>query len=485
TIVSTGASTANFTAPATPPSPNTVNVIATPAADPARAASVTLTITVTTTIAVQVSPATSTRAVNHRQTLSVEVTGTSNRNVTWQVNGTPGGDTTAGQICVVGVGPCQPVSTTNGGSVDYLAPASVPSRNPVTVSATSQADSTKSGSAQVTILAHLQVNVSPPSVTLAPRATQQFTAAVDGTSDQVVTWQVSGPGCGGAGSPCGGIDSTGFYTAPFAPPAPNTVNVTATSSEDTSRSGSARVTIATGLTITALLPASVTASAAGGFTLKVEGANFVASSPGPGSTILFNNSPRTTNCSGSSECTTTLAGVDVATAASLPVQIRNTDNTTSNQVFLVVVPPAASDDVIALSSAAPSATGKDIVVVEPTTAGTSTDLNLNVVAVGSYSASSNTCVLGSDPLVLARPASGTATADICAFSLSGLDPALNYTLTGPAPNDILVVAKQPLGLGIIRLTLQLSSTALPGPRTLFIENANKDKTAATGAFEVK
>ena len=58
-----------------------------------------------------------------------------------------------------------------------------------------------------------------------------------------------------------------------------------------------------------------------------------------------------------------------------------------------------------------------------------------------------------------------------------------YTVTGSG--DVTVIAKQPLGLGIIHLTLQISATAVPGARTLFIQNTNFDKTAASGALEVQ
>jgi hypothetical protein len=437
---------------------------------------------------VQISPTAATRAVNHRQTFTVQVTGTSNQTVQWQVNGFPGGDTIVGQICVVNVVPCQPISTTSAGSVDYLAPGSLPTRNPVTVSATSQADPSQSASAQVTILAFVVVSVSPPAVTLAPHTTQQFVATVNGTSNQNVFWQLSGAGCNGSGSPCGVIDATGLYTAPLAPPSPNTLSVLATSAEDTSRSGSASVTIAAGATIIALLPASLTAGAAGGFPLVVQGSGFVPSSPGPGSTILFNSSARSTTCTSSNECSTTLASADLAVAGSVPVQIRNPDGSISNQVSFVIVSPATSEDVIPLTTGTPSVTGKDIVVVEPSTAGTSTtqsNVNLNIVALGLFSIVSNNCALGGNSLPFARPASGTTVVDICAFSTSGLDPSMTYTITGPAPTDINIIAKQPLGLGIVRLTLELTSTTLPGSRSLFVENQNKDKSAATGALEVK
>jgi len=45
--------------------------------------------------------------------------------------------------------------------------------------------------------------------------------------------------------------------------------------------------------------------------------------------------------------------------------------------------------------------------------------------------------------------------------------------------------KEPLGLGMLHLTLQVPSTAAPGPRTLFIQNPAGDKAAGTGAIEVR
>ena len=80
------------------------------------------------------------------------------------------------------------------------------------------------------------------------------------------------------------------------------------------------------------------------------------------------------------------------------------------------------------------------------------------------------------------PASGSVTADLCVFSASGLDSSMSYTVSGTG--DVSVISKQPAGLGIIHLTLQISAAASPGARTLFIQNTNLDKTAASGALEV-
>ena len=58
-----------------------------------------------------------------------------------------------------------------------------------------------------------------------------------------------------------------------------------------------------------------------------------------------------------------------------------------------------------------------------------------------------------------------------------------FAVTGPG--DVVVIAKKPIGLGIVRLTLQLPAIAIPSARTLFIQNANLDKTAASGSLWVR
>ena len=110
------------------------------------------------------------------------------------------------------------------------------------------------------------------------------------------------------------------------------------------------------------------------------------------------------------------------------------------------------------------------------------DLDLNVAALGLFITESNTCTLGGSPIALQRPASGTSTADICLFSQSGLDTSMTYTVSGPG--DVSVIAKQPAGLGIIHLTLQIPASAAVGARTLSVQNTNLDKTAASGVLEV-
>lgn len=125
-------------------------------------------------------------------------------------------------------------------------------------------------------------------------------------------------------------------------------------------------------------------------------------------------------------------------------------------------------------------------MVQPSTAGLDSDsssLDMEVAAIGTYVTTSNTCYLAGNPIPLARPGSGIRAADICVFSQAGFDTSMSYTISGPG--DISVVSKQPAGLGIIHLTLQIPATAAPGARSLFIQNANLDRTAASGALEIQ
>jgi hypothetical protein len=477
------ADTATYTAPTTAPSPDSVVVTVTPQADPTKKAQATM--AVQAGVNLSLSPATDTLAASHRVTLTAQVFGTTNTALNWSVSGVSGGNTSLGQICVVGSSPCQSVASGSALQVDYLAPGAIPQPNPVSVMATSVADVTKNAAAQITIINHVLVSVSPQSITLAPLAVEGFTATVLGTSNQSVVWQIQGTACANAGV-CGAIDANGNYTAPSSAPSPDALQVVATSSDDTTQSGVANVTISTGSNILTLHPASVYVGAAQGFTLLVEGSGFTASSPGPGSTLTIAGTARTTTCLSPTECTAPVTTADVSEAGNVSIQIQNPGGTESNAVSLVVATPNTSNDIIALSNASPTATGKDIVVVDPTTAGVSAqgnDVDLNVMALGMFSAANNSCSLSGNPLPLLRPASGSTTFNVCVFSESGLDTSMTFNVTGPG--DVAVIAKQPAGLGIIQLTLQVPSSVLPGARTLFIQNTNLDETAASGALVIQ
>ena len=88
-------------------------------------------------LTVTVSPTTANIRAAAAYKFSASVSGSSNTSVTWSVNSTPGGNSTLGTI---------------DSSGNYTAPATLPSPNTVSVTATSAADTTKSASSSVTLL---------------------------------------------------------------------------------------------------------------------------------------------------------------------------------------------------------------------------------------------------------------------------------------------------------------------------------------------
>jgi hypothetical protein len=463
------ADTANYTAPEVVPQPNTVIITVTPEADPTRKTQATIAIQEGASLVL--TPGTATLAATHRITLTAHFNGQSSDSLQWAVNGIAGGNANLGRICIVGSNPCQSFTSGTASQIDFLAPGAIPGTNPVSVTATSVSDPSLSAASQITVINHILVSVMPNSITIPPMGIQVFGAAVLGSSNPAVLWQVQGSGCTSAGL-CGSVTGDGTYTAPVVPPTPNTLQVVAIGQDDSTQSGVANVTISTGANILSLHPASVYAGAADGFTLRVDGSGFVPSNPGPGSALQIGGTLRFTTCDSAISCTAPVSSADVAQAGSLNIQIQNPNHSTSNIVHLIVVAPGAGEDVITLTNAIPGATGKEIAVVEPTTAGLSTDqsdLNLDVAAIGLYVTASNTCNLAGNPIPLIRPVSGSTAADICVFSQAGFDTGMNYSFSGPG--DIAVIARQPAGLGMIHLTLQIPAGASPGSRTLFIQSA--------------
>lgn len=86
------------------------------------------------------------------------------------------------------------------------------------------------------------VSVSPKMVTLSPGASQVFKATVTNSSNVSVTWQVNSTPGGNA--KVGTVNVFGVYVAPATEPTPPTVNVTAVSQADATKSATALVTIA-------------------------------------------------------------------------------------------------------------------------------------------------------------------------------------------------------------------------------------------------
>jgi uncharacterized protein (DUF1800 family) len=106
-------------------------------------------------VVVTVAPATAMVRAGATQAFTATVTGNANTSVTWSVNAVAGGSATTGTIDATGL---------------YTAPASLPSPNTMTVTATSAADTTKLGNGAVTLENPVPVLTSVSPTTIAPGA---------------------------------------------------------------------------------------------------------------------------------------------------------------------------------------------------------------------------------------------------------------------------------------------------------------------------
>ncbi|MBZ5590850.1 MAG: discoidin domain-containing protein [Acidobacteriia bacterium] len=167
-------------------------------------------------VTISVAPATAIVYASQSRQFTATVGNTANTAVTWSLN--PGG-----------------VGAVNASGL-YTAPSSVSSQRVVTVTATSQADSSKQGSSSVTLYPPVSVSVAPAAVTLHASQTQQFAATVSNAADGSVNWSVNPPGTGS-------VSSSGLYTAPGTITGRKVIAVIATSRSDPSKSGSSSVTL--------------------------------------------------------------------------------------------------------------------------------------------------------------------------------------------------------------------------------------------------
>ena len=211
-----------YAAPAAPPSPNVVTVTATSVAHSAASASATITVQNPTPTLTAVSP-NSIVAGSSDTTLTLTGRGFAEQSVA-EVNGTALATTFAAGTQLTAIIPAS-----------MLAGAGV---LPITVTNPGPGGGTSSA---VSVAVSIGVAVTPAAQTLDVSQTQQFTAAVAGSSNHTVTWFVNG--VAGGNSTVGTIDSSGLYTAPSVPPSPNAVTVTAASRADPSHTGTATVTV--------------------------------------------------------------------------------------------------------------------------------------------------------------------------------------------------------------------------------------------------
>jgi hypothetical protein len=120
----------------------------------------------------------------------------------------------------------------------YTAPASIPSQQVITITATNAANSAQTASVSLLLYPPVSASVAPASVTLGQSQTQQFAATVYNVAsgNVAVMWSISPRGVGT-------VNGTGLYTAPATIASTQTVLLTATSVDNGRVAASASITL--------------------------------------------------------------------------------------------------------------------------------------------------------------------------------------------------------------------------------------------------
>ncbi len=186
---------------------------------------------------------------------------------------------------------------------------------------------------QVGTAGQVTVAVIPATAQIHAGDTFTFRTAVDGAGGfTAVKWAVNGIANGNAN--LGTISAGGVYTAPAILPSPNTIQVQATSLADTTASAASAVTLINPLpVVTAVLPTTIPV---GDFTLVVSGQKFVN-----GAVVAFGGTFLTTTFVSSTQLIAT-GTASTAQAGTVPVTVINPDpgSATSNQFALQVGMPS-------------------------------------------------------------------------------------------------------------------------------------------------
>jgi trimeric autotransporter adhesin len=198
-----------YTAPMTLSTQQNITVTAKSVTDPSKAASAT--IALIPTITVTVNPTSTVLRGGQSTALNGVVNGASNGAITWSISPAVG-------------------TITNG---IYTAPLPVAAAQTVTVTATSQASTGRSGSAVLSLIP-VSIAVTPATALLSSGQSEAITATLSGTDNLAVNWTVT---------PAVGTFANGVYQAPTVISTAQTITVKATSAADSSKSASSLISL--------------------------------------------------------------------------------------------------------------------------------------------------------------------------------------------------------------------------------------------------
>jgi hypothetical protein len=230
-----------YTAPAKVSANTNVTVTATSVADPTKKASAVVMLTPNVNVSLSITPTWASVKPGASQSYAITVYGSTNQGVTWSLS------PVLGTISAAGV---------------YTAPY-LTSKTPVTITATSVVNRTKTVSAIASVEPFVGVRVTPTSAYVGPGQTLQYSALVGGLSSTSVAWTIS--------PAVGTITANGLYLPPSTISGTTTVTVTATSTVDATKFGTATLTV--GPVAVSVTPATATLAVGktGQFTATVKG----------------------------------------------------------------------------------------------------------------------------------------------------------------------------------------------------------------------
>src|SRR5579871_817756 len=265
------------------------------------------------------------------------------------------------------------------------------------------------GFAAVPALAAVSVSLSPKSASISTGSQLQFVAAVSGTTDSVVIWGVSGPGCSGVS--CGTISSSGLYTAPATAPSPATVTVEVMSLADVTATAASTITIASPSSVSINVSPSQVVLATGGkqqFTALVTGISQTAVTWSISGIGCVNSTCGTISSSGLYTAPTT-----VPPSAAIAITATSVAQPAKSGTASLVVQSASAVSVAVQPKTAQVASGGQVLFTATVTGSTNTAVLWTVSGAGCSGVACGTITSGgiyTAPASLPHPASVTVKA---------------------------------------------------------------------------
>jgi uncharacterized protein (DUF1800 family) len=166
-------------------------------------------------------------------------------------------------------------STFSAGSLHVTGKSMAGAGSKINVTVSNPGPAAVSGATALTVVAPVQVTVTPDTATVRMGKTQQFSARVANSEDTVVVWQVNGKTGGDATR--GVITDKGLYTAPATMPVAMTVTVGAVSHADATAKDTTVVTLENAApAIMSLSPSNINTGLA--YTVQINGTAFLSGS---------------------------------------------------------------------------------------------------------------------------------------------------------------------------------------------------------------